>query len=304
MDRQAKGLYKSNMKTARDFRSVQTFNLFGEAGDLPDVVHCETISARSRLHEWEFAPHRHGRLHQLLLVAEGGGTANLEGTAHGLGPMALVNVAVGDVHGFSFHPGTEGWVVTYAAEMLDEAFLPGEGVGAALARCFVAEADSALRAIMEAIFAEHGGRGFGRAQMLRALGLQALTLAARAGMAGAGEAEGAGAKGSQRQVQLLARFEDLLEAHYRDHWGVEDYAKALSVTPTHLTRLARTATGRPASRLIEERLIREARRNLVFTNLQVSAIAYDLGFSDPAYFSRVFARVTGVSPSAFREREG
>ena len=134
MDRQAKGLYKSNMRTERDFREVQTFNLFGEAGDLPDVVHCETISARSRLHEWEFAPHRHGRLHQLLLVAEGGGTANLEGTTHALGPMVLVNVAVGDVHGFSFRPGTEGWVVTFAAEMLDEAFSDTMGHAGALVR--------------------------------------------------------------------------------------------------------------------------------------------------------------------------
>ena len=156
--------------------------------------------------------------------------------------------------------------------------------------------------VMEAIFAEHAGRGFGRAQMLRALGLQLLTLTARVAME-AGEGEGEG-NAPSRQAELLARFGDLLESHFRDHWGVEDYARALAITPTHLTRLARGATGRPASRLIEERLVREARRNLVFTNLPVTAIAYDLGFADPAYFSRVFARVTGVSPSGFRERAG
>ena len=66
--------------------------------------------------------------------------------------------------------------------------------------------------------------------------------------------------------------------------------------------MARAATGRPATGLIEERLIREARRNLVYTNLPVSTVAYALGFSDPAYFSRVFSRATGLSPRAFRAR--
>jgi AraC family transcriptional activator of pobA len=81
-------------------RTVQTYNLFGESGDLPDVVHCETIAARSVLHEWEFAAHRHPRLHQILLIESGGGQATLEGRIHALRPMRVVNVPVGDVHGF------------------------------------------------------------------------------------------------------------------------------------------------------------------------------------------------------------
>ena len=81
-----------------------------------------------------------------------------------------------------------------------------------------------------------------------------------------------------------------------------DCARALAVTPTHLSRVLRAATGQPASRLIEARLMREARRQLAYTSLQVSSIAYTLGFADPAHFSRVFSRVEGLSPRAFRER--
>jgi len=102
--------------------------------------------------------------------------------------------------------------------------------------------------------------------------------------------------------ELLARFETLIEARFATHQPVADYAAALGVSPTHLSRVCRAATGRPASALIQDRLIREARRNLVYTNLSVSAIAYALGFSDPAYFSRVFARATGLPQRAFRDR--
>ena len=55
-----------------------------------------------------------------------------------------------------------------------------------------------------------------------------------------------------------------------------------------------------ALRMIEARLMREARRNLAYTNLSISSIAYTLGFSDPAYFSRVFTKDAGISPKAFR----
>jgi AraC family transcriptional activator of pobA len=91
-------------------RTVRTYNLFGEAGDLPDVVHCETIAARSVLHGWEFAPHRHARLHQILLIESGGGQATLEGRIHALRPMRVVNVPIGHVHGYTFkgEPGA-GW---------------------------------------------------------------------------------------------------------------------------------------------------------------------------------------------------
>ena len=47
----------------------------------------------------------------------------------------------------------------------------------------------------------------------------------------------------------MRRFEALLEAHYLQHWKVADYARALAVTPTHLSRVARAATGAPVSRL-------------------------------------------------------
>ncbi len=106
--------------------------------------------------------------------------------------------------------------------------------------------------------------------------------------------------GSAADSGLVRRFEALVERHHLKRWTVSDYANALSINPTHLNRVTRAATGDTASHLILNRLIREARRNLVYTNLPVSKIAYALGFDDPAYFSRVYAAATGLSPRAFR----
>ncbi len=288
-------LYKCNMSFSAP--RVVNYNLFGESHDLPDVVHCEAIFTRAVLHDWELTPHRHARLHQILVVSDGGGRALLEDGRHELAPMRLVNVPVGAVHGFSFTPESNGWIVTLAAEMLDESLAPQEGLRQALARPFIAPAHQDVLTTMERIFAEFAGRRFARAQILRSLCGVLIGFVARAGAEETPALESRAPGGA-----LPQRFEALLERQFSNHWSVADYARALAVTPTHLSRVLRSATGQAASQLIQERVIREARRHLVYTNLSVAAVSYALGFDDPAYFSRVFAQATGVSPRRFRAR--
>ena len=107
---------------------IDNFNLFGELSDLPDVVHCETIEVRSALHDWELTPHRHGRLHQFLMLHRGAARGRFDDAEVDLSDNTVVNVPTGCVHSYSFEPGTEGWVVTVASEVLDEWLAEGEGL--------------------------------------------------------------------------------------------------------------------------------------------------------------------------------
>ncbi len=275
---------------------ILSYNLFGEVRDLPDVVHCETLAARSVPHDWQFPPHRHGRLHQVLLIARGGGYATMEGRDYRLRPMTAVNVPAGHVHGYRFAKGTQGWVVTIATEILDEVLNAPDGLSRTLSEAALLRATPAMRRLMQEIFAEYGSRHFARAHVLKALsatllGLVARELAAKASPGAPNPSAG-----------LVDRFGALIDEHYREHWPVARYAAALKVTPTHLSRLTREAFGCPASHMIRDRVVREARRQLVYTNTPVSKIGYALGFNDPAYFTRTFTVATGLSPSEFRDR--
>jgi len=289
-----KNLYISNM--AKQTHPIQSFSLFGESTHLPDVLHCETIADRSVLHDWELTPHRHARLHQILLIQSGGGTAKLDGQNYPLQAGSLVNVPIGHVHAFSFQKNTKGWVTTFADEFFDEVFASGGNVRQDLQQASVLDADATVNQIVQQIWQEFSTEEKGRTQILRGLSSVLLGLVARQ-LGSAYSKENPSADSN-----IALKFKALIEEHYTEHWPVSAYAKALSISPTHLTRLTKATLGVSALRLIEARIMKEARRNLAYTHLSISTIAYSLGYTDPAYFSRVFTRDAGISPKAFRSQ--
>lgn len=100
--------------------------------------------------------------------------------------------------------------------------------------------------------------------------------------------------------RLTTRFTEMIEARYQSGMNISQYASALGVTPTHLSRVCNQACGRPASNLLNDRIIFEARRLLKETKTPIQQVAAELGFTSPAYFTRAFQHHTGQTPSAFR----
>ncbi|WP_456316781.1 helix-turn-helix domain-containing protein [Teichococcus aestuarii] len=80
-----------------------------------------------------------------------------------------------------------------------------------------------------------------------------------------------------------------------------DYQKALGLSEKRLAALCRAAAGRTPLQILNERRITEARRSLRYSSLSVAEIGYGLGFRDPAYFSRFFRRMTGLTPGQARD---
>ena len=102
----------------------------------------------------------------------------------------------------------------------------------------------------------------------------------------------------------VARIGALLEAHYLEHWPVARYARKLGLTASRLNRLCVRQSGRSAFALAQERLALEARRRLIYIALPVAQLARELGFRDPAYFSRFFRRHAGLPPDRYRRQHG
>ncbi len=104
------------------------------------------------------------------------------------------------------------------------------------------------------------------------------------------------------QQMLLRKFIQLIDNHYIEQRGVQQYAAMLSVTANYLSQSIKQVSGKNALSFIVGRLAAEARSLIQYTDLGIAEIAYQLNFSDPANFGKFFKKHIGLSPSEFRKR--
>lgn len=286
----AKNLYQSRMNNPAT--RIPAFGLYGEAEGLPDLCHVETLADRAAPLDWEIAIHRHDALSQLLLMENGGGWAEVDGARHALRSGTVVFVPRLCAHGFAFEPGSEGMVITFPQATLAAAL--GARTPPELARPWLGPAEPELREALRQIADEHRAQRSLRAPVLTGLIGLCLLRVARA-------AEDGGDPVPQGPYEaLVAGFLALLDARFREEKRVAAYAGALGRTASHLNRACRAVLGRSASRVIRQRVMMEARRELAYTLRPVSEIGWSLGFDDPAHFAKAFRQETGQSPRAFR----
>ncbi|WP_454046961.1 helix-turn-helix domain-containing protein [Chryseobacterium sp. Marseille-Q8038] len=105
-----------------------------------------------------------------------------------------------------------------------------------------------------------------------------------------------------RSVQLSRAFRGLVRRDFKTLKSPSEYAEILNITRGYLTEAVREVTGKPAQHWIHQEILIEAKRLLVFTHLSVKEVAYELGYSDHTYFSRLFSKLEDQSPSEFRNQ--
>ncbi|MBC7415056.1 MAG: helix-turn-helix domain-containing protein [Herminiimonas sp.] len=286
--------------------TVPVFNLYGEhrAWPTPDLVHCESIEVRSRLHDWHIRPHQHTGLFQILYVRQGSAQVQIDGRHDVLQAGQVLLVPQGCVHGFDFEQETLGLVLTLAQPLLNKLAVSLDGSTDAFSRPRRThgqdEATSLtvtpIGASFDAFDREYHGDAPHRTAAMEALLTTILVWVLRhlAASAPAHPVE------MRRAVRHFMRFGDLLDVHFRDHRPVGFYAAGLGVTAAHLNVVCREIGGRSALAIMHERLLVEAKRSLVYTAMQIGEISDALGFSEPAYFTRFYKRATGMAPLAFR----
>ena len=108
--------------------------------------------------------------------------------------------------------------------------------------------------------------------------------------------------GQNHDLEILRRFTQLVEANYKTRHSVADYADMLATAPKTLTQKFKRLKLPQPNEIIKNRIILEAKRLLVHSQKSAKEIAYDLGYEDPAYFSRLFFIKTGETPSGFKSK--
>ncbi|SBS26778.1 HTH-type transcriptional regulator YesS [Marinomonas spartinae] len=285
--------------------NIPHFGLYGESSwvDDPEFFHIEDIVSRSENLDWKINAHRHAQLFQVLILKAGGAMVQMDEKQQKLVGSWAIIVPAGVVHGFRFAPDTDGRVITIAEPMLEDIY---REKAARFVKPLVSQPSyinfngyqstfSELWPLLSQLEKESEQTRKGRVLMSEYL-IKAILLLLRRQQISSGILN----TDITLQSQQTHELKELIEKHYKQHWSSEEYANALGTSVSRLNRLSKAMLNHSVHDLICDRLLLEAKRNLIYTARSVEEIAYDLGFKDPGYFSRFFKKASGVPPGRFR----
>ncbi|MCC8391561.1 helix-turn-helix domain-containing protein [Paraburkholderia sp. MMS20-SJTR3] len=285
-------------------RKIPNYDLYGESARPPwfDAFNFEWIAERSRPNDWQIAAHRHDALLQILYIRSGSGHVLVESEKLPITAPCLILLPAQTVHGFVFAPEIDGLVITAAQRALESiSKVVSPGLLPVLQRPALipvrpAVGESTLMPLFGLL--EQEFRGSARGHIAAGMSLMIALFVQVARLTDA--ASSTGASVNDRRAAQLKRLRELIAAHVREHQPIDFYAEKLGVTAAQLGRICREELGHSPLSLVNDQLIREAQRDLVYSGSSIKQIAHALGFEDSAYFSRYFRKQTGVTPTEFQ----
>jgi len=258
----------------------------------PDDIRVHSLAQLAQGQDWRLQLVHDRPYHLLVWITRGQGRVLLDGMRRGTGAHNALFVPAGTVFALDLGRQSIGQaVVLPVASPLRLPEIPRH------LRIRDAQTQSELTNLIEAAGREEQGKRPLRGDALEAHAALMSVWLRRQIMQEEHVPEKRNAAG-----RLSKRFCDLLAQRFRSGDTMADYATSLEVTPTHLTRAVKAATGKTASDLLTERVLHEARRLLMETKEPAQQIADFLGFGSAAYFTRFIQHHTGMPPSKLRGR--
>ena len=241
-------------------------------------------------------PHRHDFYH-ILVIEQGRGKHRIDFQNYSLQKNQVFFVKPGQVHAWDIASGVKAWVIEFTMESLPFAALKAPDVLAqvqALPDMLSLKPSHKVKILQlcQLMFAEAKGQ-----QQGYAVGLQGLLISFLV------ELLRVSGKTSDRAMaveQTMARFQLLVEEHFKAEHSVEFYGQTLGLTAKALTMRSLRQLGKSARTVIHQRILVEAKRLLIYSKLSVSEVAGQLGYLDVNYFVRFFKEHVGITTLRFR----
>lgn len=107
--------------------------------------------------------------------------------------------------------------------------------------------------------------------------------------------------GRSTRAEIINQFFVLLQENFTIKKQVSEYARMMSISANYLNNIIKKGSGHAASFHIQQQIMKEARRQAIYTNKSMKEIAYDLGFEEYTHFSKFFKKLEGMSFSIYRK---
>jgi AraC family transcriptional regulator, transcriptional activator of pobA len=248
-------------------------------------------------------PHAHN-FYLAVLFTHGTGTHEVDFTTYAVKPGALFFLNPGQTHHWELSPDTAGYIILHTREFYELHYthnrLPDFTFFYSMHNTpclYLLPADNKrITALFEGIYTESHTPAPLKQNALLSLVDLVYTYSARL------YPETVDTETDNSYYTKFRRFEALVEGHFRTEKSPSYYAGLMAVSPRHLNRMAQAVTGKTATDVILDRVLLEAKKELVLQRNSFANIAYALGYDDYAYFSRLFKNREGQTPSEFLSR--
>ncbi|PTX18292.1 AraC family transcriptional activator of pobA [Pontibacter mucosus] len=284
-----KGLYGTNsIEFAKGLINVHPF---GEIG---------------RQYDGQVKLHAHNNLFQIFLMEQGTTVLYHAAAQTTIEGPALITVPKNYEHGFLHQGEVSGWIISLSDTVLEHMLQREAEVVYTLDNIYLfalspdfPDAMAVSHTIQKCV-QEYNRQYPGRLLMLHYLVGQLLVQLYRLSI-GSGKQE----MGADNVSKIyFRRFQQLIKEEHSYKKGVEAYACQLHISTGHLSRVCRSIAGKSPKDILIDYFITEAQLALADVEKSVSEVCFALGFDDPAYFTRLFKKRTGLTPMAFRKQIG
>lgn len=277
---------------------IETFNKEHIHNHGFDIIVLEEL-----VHEFEFtnAPHRHD-FYDILFITEGTGTHTIDFVTYEVKPCSIFFLTPGQVHSWDLSSDIKGYTIFFTPEfylmdcnkkkLLDFPFFHSINNRPCLyLDCLV---DPVIKQTISEIFNENKQTELGRDNIVRAYLDVLLTKLSRHYF------DNTNLEKSNKITYRVRELESLIDGNFREIRSVKEYASRMNISAKHLNDICKKALNKTVSNLIQERVMLEAKRLLLHSDLTVSQIADQLKFFDKSHFVRFFKKQANQSPELFR----
>ncbi|WP_064198585.1 MULTISPECIES: helix-turn-helix domain-containing protein [Emticicia] len=284
---------------------VQFGGLYGDTQSVvfPNFLHHEMLETRSKIYDWEIKEHLHTELFQVFFIDEGNGILISGENELKIEGPSIILIPANTVHGFVFQPEVIGEVITFSESFLENIFKNSPKILMETMQLKIlnfGKENSTFDPIIQyrkQILNELIDENPEKRNVIQLLFQLLFIQIYRFSILEKQEIS----VSDNRMLNYFKAFQKNIKQTITETKSVEAYAKELNITAVHLNRICQAIVKKSALQIIHEYLIAEAKKYLLNTHYSISEVSYFLNFKDPAYFTRLFKKQTGVSPSEFKK---
>ncbi len=292
------------------------YGIYGiPATDAPvSYFHFENARDIAISHNWDFKPHVHTYLYQMIWVKRGKGVFSAEGKRTQFNGNWVVFIAPNTLHSVSFAENSQIWSLYFNHDFMNLGHMGNmlKDFMGNISRpmCMYVDIPPTHQQLWHDLFTHIKQE----VTMPHALGHNAcikswvallLTQLIRIENAKkTANNKNISTPQAERAEKTTNAFLQLLEQHYQNQHRIDFYTQSLYISPDTLNNHIRAVLGRTLAQVIRDRIVLEAKRQLLYADKSVSQVAEILHFDDTSYFVRFFKRETGMTPKIYKKQQG